>query len=211
MPTLVIDGHPNPDSLTAALARRYADAHPDAELLAVRDLGIDPILHRGLRGDQPLEPELVRAAERIVAADHVVIATPVWWDSTPALLKGFLDRVLQAGWAYRYRGHLPMGLLAGRSGRILLTADSPWWYLRFLKHDAPVRQLKGGTLRFVGIRPVRVSRFLSVRTSSPERRAAWLDRVERLAALDAGRRSRRSPSDPGPLTPRRRDVERVGH
>lgn len=208
--TLIIDGHPNPDSLTAALARSYALACPDADLLAVRDLDIDPILHRGMRGEQPLEPDLVHAAERIVAADHVVIATPVWWDSTPALLKGFLDRVLQAGWAYRYRGGRPVGLLSGRSARILLTADSPWWYLRFVKHDAAVRQLRIGTLRFVGMRPVRVSRFLGVRTSDEARRAMWLAKAESLALRDSRRRRRHQPADPGQLVPRRQPAEDAG-
>lgn len=202
MHTLVIDGHPNPDSLTAALARSYAQAHPDAELLAVRELAFDPVLHHGLRGEQPLEPDLVHAASRLAAASHIVLATPVWWDSTPALLKGFIDRVLQSGWAYRYRNGLPQGLLAGRSGRILLTADSPWWYLRFVKHDAAVRQLRIGTLQFVGIRPVRVTRFTSVRTSTAERQRDWLAGVARLAEQDANRRPRRALADPGPLRPR---------
>lgn len=206
MSALIIDGHPNPDSLVAALARRYANAYPGAELLALRDLQIDPILHRGLHGGQALEPDLVDAARRIAEADHVVIASPVWWDSTPALLKGFFDRVLQAGWAYRYRGHLPIGLLKGRSARVLLTSDSPGWYLRWAKRDTPIRQLRTGTLRFVGMRPVRVSRFTGVRTADAERRAAWFDRVDRIAAADA-RRPKGVPSEPGPLVARDRRAE----
>lgn len=206
MPALVIDGHPNPDSLTAALARAYADAHPDADLLTVRDLDIDLVLHRGQRGEQPLEPDLVAAAARIAAADHVVVATPLWWESTPALLKGFLDRVLQAGWAYRYRGNLPQGLLAGRSARVLLTSDSPGWYLTLVRRNAGLRALRRGTLAFVGMRPVRVTRFTSVRTTGAADRAAWLAKVERLAVADARRAAaaRRAPADPGALTPRGR-------
>ncbi|MDT9593320.1 NAD(P)H-dependent oxidoreductase [Nocardioides zeae] len=209
MSALVVDGHPDPDSLTAALARAYAAAHPDATLLAVRDLDVDLVLHRGLRADQPLEPDLLHAAGLLREADHVVLATPVWWESTPALLKGFLDRLLQAGWAYTYRGHRPVGLLAGRSARVLVTADSPGWYLR-LRGSATVRQLRGGTLRFVGMKPVDVTRFTSVRTSDAARRAAWLEAVSDLARADAARVGRavgsgRTRRDPGELTPRRRE------
>ncbi|WZH54158.1 MAG: NAD(P)H-dependent oxidoreductase [Nocardioides alkalitolerans] len=206
MPVLVIDGHPDPDSLTAALARAYVAAHPDADLLAVRDLDIDLVLHRGLRSDQPLEPDLVDAAARIAAADHLVVATPLWWESTPALLKGFLDRVLQSGWAYRYRGNLPQGLLAGRSARVLVTSDSPGWYLSLVRRNAGVRALRRGTLSFIGMRPVRVTRFTGVRTTDAADRAAWLEKAGRLAVADARRTasSRRTPTAPGPLRPRAR-------
>lgn len=203
MPALVIDGHPNPDSLTSALARAYADAHPDATLLAVRDLDVDLVLHRGVRGEQPLEPDLLRVAELLRSADHVVVATPVWWESTPALLKGFLDRLLQAGWAYTYRGHRPVGLLAGRSGRLLVTADSPGWYLR-MRGSATARQLRGGTLRFVGMKPVAITRFTSVRTSDAARREGWIETARDLARRDAaaGAGRTREVSDPGALAPR---------
>lgn len=156
-----------------------------------------------MRGEQPLEPDLLRAAELRRSADHVVVATPVWWESTPALLKGFLDRLLQAGWAYTYRGHRPVGLLAGRSGRLLVTADSPGWYLR-MRGSATVRQLRGGTLRFVGMKPVTVTRFTSVRTSDAARRQGWIEAARELARRDAAASVGRTTevADPGTLAPR---------
>lgn len=200
MSALVIDGHPDPESLIAELARRYAAAHGDAELLVVRDLVFDPNLAHGLRGVQELEPDIVDASRRIAAADHIVIATPVWWGSVPALLKGFFDRVLLRRWAYRYRGRLPVGLLQGRSGRVIITSDSPRWYL-LLVGDTTAKHVRGTTLRFTGVKPVRLSRFTSVRTSTAERREQWLRRIEADARADAARSARRavSPSDPGPL------------
>lgn len=184
MRTLVIDGHPNPDSLTAALAARYVAACDDARLLAVRDLDLDLVLHRGYRGDQPVEPDVADARQAIRDADHLVVTTPVWWGSVPALLKGFLDRTLAYGDAFRYteRG-TPQGLLAGRSGRLIVTSDSPRWYLP-LVGDTTVRQLRTTTMRFCGIRPVRLTRVTSVRASTPERRERWLERMERDARRD---------------------------
>ncbi|HXH80388.1 NAD(P)H-dependent oxidoreductase [Nocardioides sp.] len=185
--TLVIDGHPNPDSLTAALAREYAaGAGDDAVLLSLRDLQIDPDLHGGYTSDQPVEADLLRARELIEWSEHITVLAPVWWGSVPALLKGFLDRTLVIGWAFRYKDNgLPLGLLAGRTGRIIITADSPRWYLP-LVGDTTVKQLKGRTLEFCGIKPVKVTRFSHVRSASDERRAGWLEQARRLGADDAG-------------------------
>ncbi|WP_110589896.1 NAD(P)H-dependent oxidoreductase [Microbacterium suaedae] len=199
MSALVIDGHPNPDSLTAALARRYAEAHGDARLLAVRDLTFDPIMRRGYRGEQPLEPDLRAALDDLLAADHVAVATPVWWASTPALLKGFLDRILLPKITYRYRSNgLPEGLLREKTGRILMTSDSPRWFLS-LTGDPAVKHLKNQTMQFCGIRPVRLTRFTGVREADDARRANWLELAAAAGAADA-RRSTRSAAAPASLT-----------
>ncbi|WP_394356527.1 NAD(P)H-dependent oxidoreductase [Spiractinospora alimapuensis] len=79
---LVIDGHPNPDSLTAAIARTYAHHSTDARLLAVRDLDFDLQLRFGYTRRMPIEPDLVEARQAIRNAQHLVIATPVWWRSS---------------------------------------------------------------------------------------------------------------------------------
>ncbi|WP_105565649.1 NAD(P)H-dependent oxidoreductase [Microbacterium halophytorum] len=184
MSALVIDGHPNPDSLTAALARRYAEEHGDARLLALRDLDFDPISYFGYRGEQPLEPDLADALAAVFAADRIVVATPTWWASTPALLKGFFDRLLLPKVTYRYRSNgLPEGLLRGRAGRVIITSDTPRWLLPFTG-DTAAKQVAANTLRFCGIRPIRVMRFTNVRHASEATRAGWLDRVAKAAGRD---------------------------
>lgn len=191
MTALVIDGHPNPDSLTAALARRYAEAYGDATVLAVRDLAFDPNLRLGYHGEQSLEPDVLRAQSLIEAADHVVVAAPVWWGSIPAILKGFFDRTFLPGWAFRYRkGGLVAGLLAGRSARVIITTDSPFWYLR-LVGDTTVRHVRGRILRFSGLSPVTATRLGPVRGSTPAQREAWLETVAALAVRDAAATSKK--------------------
>lgn len=185
MPAIVIDGHPNPESFTAAIAAAYAAAHGDAEVLALRDLDFDPILRVGYRGEQPLEPDLVAARAAIERADRVVLAAPVWWGSIPALAKGFFDRTFLPGWAFRYRrSGLVDGLLAGRTGRIIVTTDSPWWYLR-LVGDTTVRHARGRILRFSGLRSVPATRLGPIRSSTPAQRERWLARVAGVARADA--------------------------
>lgn len=182
---LVIDGHPDPASLTASMARAYAEGHGDARVLALRDLEFDPILRYGYRARTPLEPDLVDAKVALHAATRIVVATPMWWASTPALLKGFFDRVLLPGHEYRYpQGGLPEGLLRGRRGRVLLLADTPW-YGAIVPGTPAAAVLKRNILGFCGIRPVAVNRFLGVKGTDDERRRRWLERARSLGARDA--------------------------
>ncbi|MGO2111914.1 MAG: NAD(P)H-dependent oxidoreductase [Pseudoclavibacter sp.] len=183
--TLVIDGHPHADSFSAAIAQAYLRGNPKARLLSLRDLDFDVHMRFGYAKRMPIEPDLAEARAAIRAADNLVIVTPVWWRSTPALLKGFLDRALLPKEDYRYteRG-LPVGLLKGRRARVFVTADTPL-FLQRLMPGTRLSSLTKGTLAFCGFSPVRTTRFASVKDSTPERRAAWLERVERIAAGEA--------------------------
>lgn len=185
--TLVIDGHPNPDSLCAALALSYAEGHGGARLLAVRDLDFDVHMRFGYTRRMPLEPDLAEARQAIHEAKHIVVVTPVWWRSTPALLKGFLDRALLPKEDYRYKTNgLPEGLLTGRSARLVVTSDTPL-ALQALMPDTRLDQLARGTLAFCGLKPVKVTRFAPVKGSTPEQRAEWIRTIAEIGRRDASR------------------------
>ena len=193
---LVIDGHPDPASLTAHLATSYATgAGASATSLVLRDLDFDLTLRTGYRTPQVLEPDLARAQALLEWADHVAVFTPVWWGSVPALLKGFFDRTLERGWAFRYKDNgMPEGLLAGRTGRLAVTSDSPRWYLP-LVGDSTVKQVRGRTMEFCGIKPTRLTRYADVRGRTEEQLATWIREAADLGAADAARPGR--PDRPG--------------
>ena len=187
---LVINGNPSAQSLGRSLAERYAaGAHAggaEVTVVHVGELDFDPHLRDGLRSKQELEPDLLRLRQQLVAADHVAVVSPVWWGSVPAALKGVLDRTLERGWAYRYKDNgYPEGLLAGRTGRVLITTDTPRWILRWIMGDTTVRQLRRSTLRFCGFKPLRLSGFGPVHGSDALTRAAWLERAEADGRRDA--------------------------
>lgn len=191
---LVILGHPATDSLCAALAAAYAEGaraggHAVRELSLAR-LVFDPVLHHGYRGEQALEPDLAAAADAIEWASHLVFVFPLWWGGVPALLKGFIDRVLLPGRAFRYRAgdSWPEGLLRGRSARLLTTLDTPPWYHRWVQRMPGIRQMQRTTLGFCGIAPVAVSLFGPVLGASAERRAGWVAAARRLGAADRAAR-----------------------
>lgn len=191
-PVLIIDGHPHASSLCASLAQRYAagvrSAGVEALTIAIRDLNFDPILRVPNHERQALEPDLERIKVAIEQSRRVMLISPVWWGSVPALLKGFLDRAFETGWAFRYQDNgRPEGLLSGRSARIVVTSDSPGFYLRWIQGDTTVKSLARSTFRLCGFHPVDVTRIGPVQSAKREQIAAWLQQMERTGKSDADR------------------------
>ena len=188
MRVLIIDGHPDEDRLTSHLLDRYAAslaADATVERFAVRDLRFDPNLRLGYKAEQPWEADLERAAAALLACDHLVIGFPLWWGSEPALLKGFLDRLLLPGFAFRYRRNNPFWdrLLAGRSADVIITMDTPPWYLAVVYGNPVVRRWRRQILGFCGLKPIRFMPLGPTRQGGTAKKLSiWRTRVERAAA-----------------------------
>lgn len=183
---LVLDGHPGPDSLCGALAAAYAEgawqAGHDVQLLRLCEMSFDPDMGAGFGADKPLEPCLAEVQEKIVWCEHMVIVHPMWWGLMPAKLKGLIDRVLLPGFAFRYKTGqaLPEQLLAGRTAEVLVTADSPRWYLYLIERVPGYRAMKSQILGLCGFKGIRFRTFSPVQGSSEETRKGWIARVGRL-------------------------------
>ena len=186
MKVLVILGHPRVDSLCGALADAFCDGVSSAGVtlrrLNLSELDFDPYLHMPSPNDQALEADLEQARELVHWADHLVFVYPTWWGTTPALLKGFLDRLMSPGFAFRTcaGGIGYEGLLKGRSAQLITTMDTPPLIHRLLYREPGRNAMARATLGFCGIRPVRAVAFGSVKDASGEQREAWLERANRL-------------------------------
>jgi putative NADPH-quinone reductase/1,4-dihydroxy-2-naphthoate octaprenyltransferase len=194
---LIVVAHPRGDrSLSAAIAAAYA-AGAGAQASApirMRDLSrasFDPNVRTPSPCDQALEPDLVSLRGDIEWASHLVFVFPTWWGTTPALLKGMLDRVLTPGWAFRVTdgGSGYEGCLAGRTAEIVTTMDTPAPVYRLIYGAPGYRALARATLGFCGIEVRRITRFGPVRGSTGAQRATWLARSRTLGALAAAGRT----------------------
>ncbi|MCG0062332.1 NAD(P)H oxidoreductase [Streptomyces tricolor] len=106
---LVVVAHHRSDSLTAHTARRAAARLGAAgyriDLLDLHAEGFDPRMNVE---DQPdwgnrekrYSEETHAHMRRILDADVIVAVFPVYWQSVPAVLKGWIDRVWNYGFAY---------------------------------------------------------------------------------------------------------------
>jgi NAD(P)H dehydrogenase (quinone) len=178
--------HPDKDSFNGSIADEYEKA-AIAKGHTVRrqnlgDMKFDPILWHGYKQRQELEPDLLQAKENILWCKHWVIVYPIWWGSVPALLKGFLDRALHSGFAYKYHETGPLWdkLLAGRSAQLITTSDAPWWWIWIAYRNSDIGTMKHAVLKFCGISPVKVHRIDSMRMMKPEQLSKKLGKIGEL-------------------------------
>lgn len=183
---LVLNGHPGHGTFCGALAEAYARGAEasgrEVRRLHLGDMDFDPDMRSGHGEERALEPCLAELQEALRWCDHFVLVHPLWWGSLPAKLKGALDRALLPGFAFRYKPGLavPVPLLAGRSAQVLVTADTPVWYLYLLDRAPGYRMLRRQVLALCGFRPVRFNTFSPLQGSSESRRRDFLAEAERL-------------------------------
>jgi len=183
---LIILGHPNKETFCGSLAESYKKgaliSGAEVKEILISDLRFDPVLHRGYKEIQELEPDLVEAQELIKWAEHLVFVYPTWWATMPALLKGFIDRVFLPGFAFKYRENSAFWYkyLTGKSARIIVTMDAPAWYNFLAYGNAGQKAMKRGTLQFCGIKPVKVTTIGGVKGMKKEQLTNWLTKTEKL-------------------------------
>ncbi len=150
--------------------------------IVIANLDFNPNLQFGYQKRMALEPDLQDAWEKIKWADHLVWIHPVWWGGLPAITKGFIDRLFLPGFAFQYKENSVWWdkLLKGKTAHIITTLDQPRWYYWLVYGKPSVNQLKKATLKFCGVKPVRVTYFGIVKTATEELKTKWLKTAETL-------------------------------
>ena len=189
MRTLIILGHPDKKSLCSALADNYEkgarEKSGEVKRINISDLSFNPNLRQGYKIIQNLEADLVESQNLIKWANHIVIVFPVWWGGVPAIMKGFIDRILLPGFAFQFREHSNQWdkLLSGKSARMIVTSDDSSWWLYLTYFHPAVNMMKKSVLEFCGISPINVMSFDSIKNASEKRIDGMLYKAFR-AGLD---------------------------
>ncbi len=198
MKVSIIVAHPTPNSFNHAIARLVA------QTLAAR--GHTPVLHDlyaerfdpifltpEIDRDTALPPAIEEHCREICSVDGVVIVHPNYWSSPPAILRGWVDRVLRAGRAYEFvedgkGGAEPVGLLKAKVGVVFNTANTPQEVEEQVFGDPLEIHWMKVVFGLCGVKTTYRRNFAPIITSTPEQREQWLEEVksavERLFPAD---------------------------
>ena len=183
----VILAHPDPRSFNRSVAEAAVRALRDAgHRVRFHDLyeeGFDPVLPAGeIPREASLPPEVRRHCDEIAEADGIVIVHPNWWGQPPAILKGWVDRVIRPGVAYEFlegdQGEgVPKGLLRAERALVFNTSNTPPDREREVFGDPLDTLWRNCVFGLCGVKDVRRRVFGVVVVSTEEQRRAWLREV----------------------------------
>ena len=186
----VILAHPNDQSFNHAVAETAAARlKSNGHGVVFHDLyaeAFDPLLTSGeIPTDADLPTEIERHCREIGSADGIIIVHPNWWGQPPAILKGWIDRVIRPEVAYRFlegdQGEgIPVGLLKAKTAIVFNTANTPAQREQEVFGDPLERLWKNCIFDLCGVETFFRRMFTVVVTSTHEERAAWLKEVEEI-------------------------------
>lgn len=186
----VILAHPYEGSFNHALFRTAVDACERLGMAVfAHDLcaeGFDPVLTKAELGKAPTSDSLVKLyAQEMIESDLLVFIHPNWWGQPPAILKGYIDRVVRPPHAYDFPaddsgGGLPIGRLAGKTGIVFNTSNTDGVREDEYFHDPLEWIWRRCVFGFCGIEDVHRKMFRIVADSTPEERAGWLEEASSL-------------------------------
>ena len=185
MKVLVIIGHQHPGSFCHAIASVAVETLNDlGHEVIFHDLyeeEFDPVLrHEELPKEAPLEKVIQQHVNEVVAADGYVVVHPNWWGQPPAILKGWVDRVLRQGYCYEFGPEGPIGLLKGKKALVLTTSNTPR-DVELAVYGDPLENLwKTCIFGFCGVTDFVRRNFESIILSTLEERRQWLEEVRQL-------------------------------
>jgi putative NADPH-quinone reductase len=192
MRILLILAHPDPNSFNhaiAAAARRALEEN--GHEVTFHDLcaeGFAPLLPAGeIPRGATLPPEVARHCEEAALADGLVVVHPNWWGMPPAVLAGWVDRVMRPGTAYEFVGEdggegVPAGLLKADRAVVFNTSNTEANREDAVFGDPLERIWKDCVFGLCGVRDVTRRMFRIVCTSTPDERRAWLEEAARITA-----------------------------
>ncbi|MDP2798096.1 MAG: NAD(P)H-dependent oxidoreductase [Methanoregula sp.] len=183
----IILAHPRKGSFNHAIAdTAAATLRETGHSVTMHDLyaeKFDPLLpYPEIARDAVLPPLVAEHCREIASADGIVIVHPNWWGMPPAILKGWIDRVLRPGVVYRFAETdsgegIPIGLFAAKAVIVFNTSNTPAMREQEVFGDPLERIWKDCIVSFCGVPLFYRKMFGVVVTSTEEQRKEWLVEV----------------------------------
>ena len=193
MRALVVYSHPVEGSLCSAMrdaaVRGLQSAGHEVTVFDLAADGFDPVMplhewEKYMNREFVDDPTLRRYIDVVLQSEIMVFVYPTWWSGLPAQLKGWLERVLVTGVAFRFNSsdRVRPGLTELRRIHVISTFGSPKLYVRLVNDNG--RRILTRALRLCGKHRVKTSHqgLYALDTSTDESRNKFLHDIEKKTA-----------------------------
>jgi putative NADPH-quinone reductase len=193
MKTLIVFNHPHEGSYCTSILHAVekglkAGGHPCRIINLDKD-GFDPVMRSkdlkafamaGKDMDDALlevDPLVMKYKENLEWAEHLVMIFPIWWMTSPAMTKGFIDKVIFPAVAYNMvKGRL-VSRLPVRKVTVITTMNTPSDIYKEMFDNSIEGSMIKGTFRQIGIEDVGWISLNGVKQAGQEQRIEWLIQV----------------------------------
>ena len=200
MKTLIVYYHPHEGSFCSAIRDAVESGlHRGGHECKTIDLekdGFDPVMrekdlaafvHAGRFGEHGLEGAdhiAIRYMKKMRWAEQIVMIFPIWWMSMPAMVKGFIDKVIFPGAVYKMEGGKLVSMLSNLKQVIIITTmNTPADIYKDVFNNSIEGSLIKGTFNQIGIHDIRWISLNMVKQVGDEKRWVWLDEIENEFAI----------------------------
>jgi putative NADPH-quinone reductase len=182
----IVVGHGRANTYCEALGEAYRSgaeaAGHETKLFVTAAMAFDPILREAYVRVQPREPDLDEAYQAFQSSDHLVFIFPLWLGDMPAILKGFLERLLQPELVEPAKTGKFVKVLRGKSARIIVTMGMPAFVYRWWFGAHAVKLLKRNILGFMGVSSMRTTIHGNIEGVGAKTRRQWLEEARRMGS-----------------------------
>ncbi|TCO21429.1 putative NADPH-quinone reductase [Pedobacter psychrotolerans] len=190
MKVLIVFNHPYEGSYCNAILQSVTaglkKAGHEVDLIHLDQDEFNPVMTandlNAFRKKTPVDPVVIAYKARLINADHIIFIFPIWWELMPAMMKGFIDKVIFPGVAYDYKdasNTLMKPLLTKlKSVTMITTMNTPCWLYALIFGNAIKKAMLLGTFWKMGYKNRKWISFNRVKMVTPEKREKWLNKLE---------------------------------
>ncbi|WP_375748834.1 NAD(P)H-dependent oxidoreductase [Vibrio sp. HN007] len=197
MRVLVVFNHPYErsycNSILESIKEGLAEGHHEFDLIHLDNDNFDPVMRSkdlqafAIARNDPeqayklLDPQVLEYKLRIERAEHIVFIFPIWWELMPALMKGFIDKLIFPGIAYEYRGKgtgMATTLTNLKGITMVTTMNTPSIAYKLLFGNAIKKAVMMGTFWKIGIKNREWINLTNVKGVSNNKRQQWLSSIQ---------------------------------
>lgn len=188
MTFVIVFTHPYPQSfchsILDSVCRGLGSGNHIVDVIHLDNEGFNPVMSatdlQAYKDRKPVDAQVLSYKHRLEQADHLVFIFPIWWELMPALMKGFIEKVIFPGVVYEQKANAMRPTLPLlKHITVITTMDTHSLVYRLVYGNAVRRALVWGTFWKIGYRRVSWIALSRVPRVSDQRRRRWLQKIEK--------------------------------